>query len=203
MATTVTRVEALCAAQDAMNKLVAAAGVTCVPGGPPPIVPKPAVKKPAVKKPTAVELLRLANEAILAATTDVTVDNVAAATAAVAAYKGHSDATDDKKQELQLALDNITRSDPPPSPSPENVWKLVTSLSGNSTDGDFAAADEAFETFKAMPGRKDSDVADLSAAITAAKAAKKETDDDKAKKDFTMFKHKGVNHSVPINIDTA
>jgi hypothetical protein len=204
MATTVTRAEALCAAQDAMNKLVAAAGVTCVPGGSPPIVPKPAVKKPAVPKPTAVELLRLANEAILAATKDRTGDKIAAATAAVAAYKGHSDAIDDEKQKLQIALDNITRSDPPPYPSPANVWALVTPLSGNSTDAEFAAADAAFESFKAMSGKKDSDVMDLSTAITAAKAAKKETDDEKAATaNYIFFRHKDVNHFVPKNIDTA
>ena len=81
MAATVTREQALCAAQEAMNKLLQAAGVTCGPDG------KPVITKTPTGSDKQSMLFKSATDALTAADIVNTTDElVAAAAAAVKNY---------------------------------------------------------------------------------------------------------------------
>ena len=76
---TVTRAQALCAAQDAMNKLLQAAGVTCGPDGKP--MDMEALRRIEAEKSKLKELRDSASAALTAAIEALTEDSIVKATA--------------------------------------------------------------------------------------------------------------------------
>lgn len=225
---TVTRAQALCAAQDAMNKLLQAAGVTCGPDGKP--MDMEAVRRKEAEERKLKELREFAKEALTAANEALTEDSIVQATAAVQAYSTAPGALPGNIDILKRTLGTIIKK------QQEELAKAAEYKSAiEKFNKLYEEAEQLFEKAqrsnkKGTLTEKERDAAEaaIKAGVTASNRLPQKyknqiellqtlledipqeypgdaaaSKDKKAAAEFTVFRHNDVNHSVPKNIDIA